>query len=61
MIIGQGKGQNKRSRDIIQDRRLDEWVPSCPGKIHTVTKIKDIQSGRNWGPTICAGNIGSGH
>jgi hypothetical protein len=61
MINGYGKGQDKRSRDIIQDRMLDEWVPSCPGKIHNVTKMKDIQSGHNWGPTVCAGNIGSGH
>jgi hypothetical protein len=60
-INGHGKGQDKRSRDIIQDRRLDQWVPSCPGKIHKVTKMKDIQSGCNWGPTVCAGNIGSGH
>ena len=48
-INGHGKGQDKRSRDIIEDRRLDQWVPSCPGTIHTVTKMKDIQSGPNWG------------
>jgi hypothetical protein len=55
---GHGKGQDKRSRDIIANIRLDQWVPSCLGAIHTVTEMKAIQSTCNRGPTVCAGNIG---